>query len=256
MQKYLSVQSEDRVTTISIQRPPLNIINLELIEELIDAINSARFQQDCKVLVLRSKLDNVFSAGADVKEHLPDQADMLISKFEKLISEIIAFPRPTIGVVNGKCLGGGMELALACDFVLADKNAVFGQPEVSVGVFPPIATAIYWRLTGVRNTAKIVLTGRSFSAAEALLMGLVSYVANDEKELERIFQELVGDFKSKSTVVLEFAKRAMRDSLSLSLEGALSNSSRLYLNELMKTTDSVEGLTAFIEKRKPAWSDK
>ncbi len=256
MQKYLSVQSEDRVTTISIQRPPLNIINLELIEELIDAINSARFQQDCKVLVLRSKLDNVFSAGADVKEHLPNQADMLISKFEKLISEIIAFPRPTIGVVNGKCLGGGMELALACDFVLADKNAVFGQPEISVGVFPPIATAIYWRLTGVRNTAKIVLTGKSFSAAEALSMALVSYIANDEKELERIFQELVGDLKSKSTVVLEFAKRAMRDSLSLSLEGALSNSSRLYLNELMKTTDSVEGLTAFIEKRKPAWSDK
>lgn len=256
MQKYLSSLNDDGVTTITIERPPLNIINLEMIEELIEVINSVRYQRDCRVLVLRSGTDQVFSGGADVKEHLPDRADILISRFGKLVSEIISFPRPTIAVLKGKCLGGGMELALACDFVLAGSSAVLGQPEIGVGVFPPVAAAMYPRITGLKNTAKIVLTGRSFSATEALSMGLVSYTANDEEELERMLQALVSDLKSKSAVVLEFAKRAMRENLSLPLDQALSNSSSLYLNELMKTTDAVEGLTAFLEKRKPTWVDR
>lgn len=255
MGSAVSLTFGDGLATIQLKRPPLNIINLEVIDELLSSIDQALRRDNVNILVLKSGLDGVFSAGADVKEHLPATAEKLIRRFEQLISKLLTFRHPTVSVVRGKCLGGGMELALTCDFVLATETSVFGQPEVNVGVFPPTGVALYPRLTGLKNSYKLILTGRTITPFEARSMGLVTDVVRDG-ELESAVQQLLKALTSKSRVVLDFAKRATLESLSLPIEQALRNSTSLYLEELMKTEDSREGLTAFLEKREPAWRNR
>ncbi len=205
------------IATLLLNRPPLNIINLEMIDELLSGIDQASSRDDIKVLVLKSGLDHVFSGGADVKEHMPATAEKLIRRFEQLISKLLTFRHPTVSVVQGRCLGGGMELALACDFVLATETATFGQPEVNLGVFPPTAAVLYPRLAGLKNSYKLILTGRTITAKEAHSMGLVSDMVNDG-ELASSLEQLLNALTSKSSVVLEFAKRATLENLSLPVE--------------------------------------
>jgi len=253
--KNISLETEDRVMTIHLNRPPLNILNLELMNELMDALTSIAKKREAGIVVLRSELDGVFSAGADVKEHLPESAEKLINSFEQLINQLITFPRPTVSVVQGSCLGGGMELALACDFVFATERAVFGQPEVKVGVYPPAAAALLPRLTGLKNTYRLLLTGQSISAAEAASMGLVTFLVREE-ELHQRLRKFLNELLENSSAVLEFAKRAIYENLALQLDEALHRSSQLYLEGLMKTEDAAEGLNAFLQKRKPVWKHR
>ncbi len=250
----ISVSYDEGIATVRLSRPPLNIINLEAIRELRGAVRESAERTDTKVLVLRSGLSDVFSAGADIKEHLPERADELIHEFEELTTALTKYEKPTVAVVEGRCLGGGMELALACDFVFAEESAVFGQPEVNVGVFPPAASVLYPRLAGLRNAYRIILTGQNLSAREALSMGLISEVASADA-LEHVVKEFLRTLTEKSSAVLVLAKRAINQSLSLPMAKALQNSSRLYTSDLMKTKDAVEGLNAFMEKRKPRWQN-
>lgn len=251
----VSVRRDGEVASVLLSRPPLNILNLAMMEELASAFERLAADGNVGVVVLESALKDVFSAGADVREHLPAGADQLIRTLEKLILTILTFPRPTVAVVRGKCLGGGMELALACDFVLAGSGATFGQPEVSVGVFPPVAVALYPRLSGLRTAYEVILTGRTLTAAEAASAGLVTSV-RPEDQLDSAQAELLRALTSKSRIVLQYAKRAVVNGLSLPLDQALRASSELYLKELMGTEDALEGLNAFLEKRKPAWKHK
>ena len=251
----VSVRKEGDVATVVLVRPPLNILNLAMMKELGSAFERLAADDGVGAVVLESALPEVFSAGADVKEHLPGTVETLIRTLETLVLQIIAFPRPTLAVVRGKCLGGGMELAMACDFVLASDRATFGQPEISVGVFPPLATALYPRLAGLRNTYDVVLTGRTLTAAEAAAMGFVTSV-HPEEAMDDARQALLGTLTSKSRAVLAQAKRAALEGYSLRLEQAVRASSDRYLKELMRTEDALEGLNAFLEKRKPVWKHK
>lgn len=251
----IRVGREGEVASLLLSRPPLNILNLAMMDELGSHFERLAGDPDVGVVVLESALKDVFSAGADVREHLPASADRLIRTMERLVLQILAFPRPTVAVVRGTCLGGGMELAMACDFVLAGDQATFGQPEVSVGVFPPLAAALYPRLVGLRRAYDVVLTGRTLTAAEAASMGFVTSVHRDEA-LDAARRDLLHALTSKSRIVLEHAKRATLEGFSLWLEQAVRASSDRYLKELMGTEDAVEGLNAFLEKRKPAWKHK
>lgn len=253
--KTIDVRVADKVAVVTLDKPPLNILDLEMMDELSSALARLAQDDDAKVIVLESATKDVFSAGADVKEHLPAAAETLIRTFERLILAVLEFPKPTVAVVRGKCLGGGMELALSCDFVLASEQAIFGQPEVGVGVYPPAAAALYPRLAGIKATYRLLLTGRSISAAEAASMGLVTWAVSEE-DVNSCLKDLLGALTSKSQVVLRFAKRAILEGLSRTLPEALGHASTLYLERLMKTEDAVEGLTAFLEKRKPTWKDK
>ena len=250
--QLLTVRREGEVATVLLSRPPLNILNLAMMEELGAEFEKLAVDDGVGVVALESALPEVFSAGADVKEHLPESAEKLIRTLERLVLQIIAFPHPTVAVVRGKCLGGGMELAMACDFVLASDRATFGQPEVSVGVFPPLATALYPRLVGLRNTYDVVLTGRTLTAAEAGGMGFATSV-HREGEIEEARRALLAGLTTKSRAVLSQAKRAALEGYSLWLEQAVRTSSDRYLRDLMRTQDALEGLNAFLEKRKPAW---
>ncbi|HYM91232.1 MAG TPA: enoyl-CoA hydratase/isomerase family protein, partial [bacterium] len=216
----ISVRGEGTVASVLLSRPPLNILNLAMMEELSSHLERLAADEALGVVVLESELKDVFSAGADVREHLPATAERLIRTLERVVLQILAFPRPTVAIVRGKCLGGGMELAMACDFVLASDRATFGQPEISVGVFPPVATALYPRLVGLRATYDVVLTGRTLTAAEAASMGFVTSV-HSEAELDAARQNFLGTLTSKSRAALQQAKRAALEGYSLWLEQAM-----------------------------------
>lgn len=252
--KNVSVRAEGGVVTLGLSRPPLNILNHEMIGELLEELETAAADRGTKALLLKSDVEGVFSAGADVKDHLPPRTEEFIRGFEEVISAVVAFPRPTVASVGGRCLGGGMELAVACDFVVAARGSTFGQPEINLGVFPPAATSLYPRIAGPKAAADIALTGRSLTAEEAHSMGLVTSVT-EPGELDSRCAELLDVLRSKSAVALGFAKSAILESLSLPAKAALANSSRIYLDGLMKTRDASEGLSAFLEKRRPVWQD-
>ncbi len=251
--KTIKLDFKEESTTITLFRPPLNIINLEMLDELSKALDSAVNRNG--VLIIRSGIEGVFSVGADIKEHLPEKVEQLITGFERIVSNLISFPRPTICVVEGRCLGGGMELAMACDFVISTEGAEFGQPEIRVGAFPPIAAALYPRLSGLRAATMLILTGRTINARQAKALGYVNEVVAREK-LNAAVDELVKSLIQNSTAVLACAKKAIIESLNMGVENALRNASEIYLKELMKTEDAVEGLKAFIEKRKPQWRNR
>jgi len=253
--RKINVRVAEKVAVVTLDRPPLNVLDVEMMDELSGAFAELAQDHNARAIVLDSAIKDVFSAGADVKEHLPATAERLIRTFQRLLLTILEFPKPTVAVVRGKCLGGGMELALSCDFVLASERAVFGQPEVDVGVFPPAAAALYPRLAGMKATYRLLLTGRRISATEAAAMGLVTWAVSEE-DVDSRLKDLLGTLTSKSQVVLKWAKQAVLEGLARTLPEALENASTLYLQSLMKTEDAVEGLTAFLEKRKPTWKDR
>ncbi|MEM1943154.1 MAG: enoyl-CoA hydratase/isomerase family protein [Candidatus Caldarchaeum sp.] len=250
--KTITIDFKDRVSTITLTSPPLNIINIQMMDELSEALGKLATNTELAALVVKSGVDGVFSAGADVREHLPEKAEQLIRKFENLIMKLFSFPAPTICVVDGRCLGGGMELAMVCDFVVASEAAEFGQPEIKVGVFPPVAAALYPRLTSLKNVQTLILLGKTVKAAEAKQLGLVNEVV-EKQRLEEVLKSFTDQLLANSSAVMRYAKRAVLSSLELSFEQALAKASDLYLNELMKTEDAVEGLKAFLEKRRPLW---
>lgn len=253
--KHVAVTTDEKVATIRFARPPLNILNLEMMREISAALDECAKDGNVRVAVIRSGVDGVFSAGADVREHLPERVEELIRTMGALVWRILTYPRATLCVVQGKCLGGGMELAMACDFVLATPEAVFGQPEVKLGVYPPVALALLPHLVGLRATHDIVLTGRNIPAEEAARMGLVTRVVAED-DLEPNVLELGKALAANSRIVVELAKRGIREGLDLKTEEALRHSSELYLKDLMATQDALEGLKAFLEKRKPEWKDR
>ncbi|MEM2238210.1 MAG: enoyl-CoA hydratase/isomerase family protein [Candidatus Caldarchaeum sp.] len=253
--KTIKLVAGERASTIILSRPPLNIMNIEMMDEFSNALEDLAANKQLAVLIVKSGVEGVFSAGADVREHLPEMAEQLIRKFESLILKLLSFPTPTVCVVDGKCLGGGMELAMACDFVIASEAAEFGQPEVKVGVFPPAAAALYLRLTSLKNVYTLLMAGKTVKAAEAKQMGLVNEVV-EKQQLEVFLSSFTEQLLANSSAVMRHAKKAILSSLTLPFEQALTKASDIYLNELMRTEDAVEGLKAFLEKRKPVWRDK
>ena len=161
---------------------------------------------------------------------------------------------PSIAVVNGSALGGGCELALYCDMVIATEKSKFGQPEIQVGVFPPIAALIFPRMMGRKKAMELILAGDTLSAQEALALGLINKVV-PEASLADEANGFIEKFKKLSGIVLKLAKEATLAGLNDDVDEGLKIIEKIYLERLMKTEDALEGLKAFLEKRKPAWKD-
>ena len=162
---------------------------------------------------------------------------------------------PSLAVVNGSALGGGCELALYCDMVIATEKAKFGQPEIQVGVFPPIAALILPRIIGRKKAMELILTGETISAREALAMGLINEVVS-EASLAEAVNGWIEKFKKLSGIVLKLTKEAVLSGLNDDMDKGLTVIEKIYLDHLMKTQDANEGLRAFLEKRKPTWKNK
>jgi cyclohexa-1,5-dienecarbonyl-CoA hydratase len=231
-----------------LDKPPGNVLDIELCGQLLGAIEEASQAPDGKALVLRSVGEN-FSFGASVEEHLPDKAPMMLAALGGVIRGLIGFPYPTIAGVQGSCLGGGLELVLACGVVFAEEDATLACPEIQLGVLPPAATALLSR----RVAEDILLTGRSLTAAEAREVGIVNTIVAEGK-LGTAIDSFVAEFYiPRSAFSLRMATRAVRERGQPELERRLAEAERLYIEELLPTHDGVEGIRAFLEKRAPMW---
>jgi len=253
--KNVIYESADGVAKISINRPPLNILNVETLLELTMALERAKNNASVSVVVITGVGDRAFSAGVDIKDHLPEKVGSTLAVFNRVFYTLESLDKPTVAVVNGLALGGGCELAIACDMIIASEKAQFGQPEIKVGAIPPVAVVLLPKLAGRKKAFELVLTGDVITAAEAKQIGLVNRVVLPKK-LEEATRELVAKLKENSPIVLKLTRMAFRQSLGLDFKNGLEKVTDIYLNLLMGTEDAVEGLKAFLEKRKPQWKGK
>ncbi len=243
-----------RVASVVLNRPPLNIINLEMMDELnaawddLDAMGS-------HVVVISGAGDRAFSAGVDVADHAPDRIEAMLSKFHRLIRRIFESDRITIAAVHGHTLGGGAELAMVCDFVIAADDTRIGQPEISLACFPPVAAAYLPRAIGFHRATQLVLLGEPISAHEAEHIGIVSRVVPGS-EVNAVIDDYIDRLLTKSSAAVALTKKALREGLEHRFETALRHSESIYVNELSRTEDMREGIRAFLEKRPPNWKNR
>jgi len=235
-----------------VDRPKGNIITGEVIAALRASLADLPVSGGVKLVTLEGAGDH-FSFGASVEEHLPDTIDRVLPELHALVRDLLAVPAPTAAVVRGRCLGGGFELALACDLIFASQDAVLGVPEITLGVFPPAAASLLPFKVGAARAAEAVLTGEAWAAARWAELGLVSFVAPAaelDQAVDRFFETRL---MPRSAVGLRHAAAAARAALRAGVEPRLAELEELYLTRLMRTHDAVEGITAFIEKRAPRW---
>jgi cyclohexa-1,5-dienecarbonyl-CoA hydratase len=247
---------EARVGRITFARAPLNVFNIAMMREIVSAVNACVAERDTVAIVFDTTQDaRAFSAGVAVEEHVEETIYQMLDTFHAIFRTLEQSGKPTIAVVNGAALGGGCELVAGCDIVIASERARFGQPEIKLGVFPPVAAILLPRIIGDKRARELMLTGELIDAHEALRLGLVSYVVPPE-QLGNKTQEVLARLRELSAPALEATKRAIDMGRGFSLDQALAQVERLYLNELMKTEDAREGVRAFMEKRKPVWRNR
>jgi len=254
--EYASIAFDVRggAARLTLNRPPLNVLNLAMMKEINAALETLPSRDDAKLLVIDHE-GRAFSAGVDVKDHTADKVEEMIEVFHRAFRLLGALELPTLSVVNGAALGGGCELAAFCDMVVASEKATFGQPEIKVGVFPPVGAVILPHLIGRNRALEMILTGEAVGAEEARQMGLVNRVFPADGFGEKV-DEFIARLTSLSAPVLKLAKRAVDRGLYVSADEALSTAEQIYLGDLMRTEDAHEGLNAFMEKRKPQWKDR
>ena len=249
----LSFSSDANAYRITLDDPPLHILDIAMLEELREAL--AHVGSDRHALIIDASGDKAFSAGASVQDHLGDRVATMLAIFHDCFRSLARLDVVTIAIVRGVALGGGCELALACDFVLASDRARFGVPEINLGVFPPVGAYQLSRQLPPRKGLELMLTGDPIDAATAESLGLVNAVfpaaemdARADAWLQRLYRQ--------SASSLRFAKKAFRLAQADDFDARLADVERLYLDELMKTSDANEGLVAFIGKRKAAWTGR
>jgi cyclohexa-1,5-dienecarbonyl-CoA hydratase len=253
----LRLEQKEAITHITLNRPPLNVIDIQTLQELRDAFTEAR-KHSSKVVVLAAE-GKAFSAGVDIKDHTSDKVELMMKLLREAFQALWALEQPTLAKVQGMALGGGMEFAMGCDFIIASENAQFGQPEIKVGVFPPIACLLLPRLLPWAKALELVMPGESINAQEAYRLGLINRVV-PAAQLESEAAQYVSKLTELSTPVLKLTKRASLLSLDDSSADKRMQTylilEKLYLQELMPLHDAQEGLKAYMEKRKPTWQDK
>jgi cyclohexa-1,5-dienecarbonyl-CoA hydratase len=252
--QHIEVNFSEGLGVVTLNRPPVNVLNIAMMEEINGALGAWMGKKDLKAVLFDAK-GKCFSAGVDVGEHMGDLAPKMIGAFHLIFRLMDKLGVPTIASVYGSCLGGGCELAVFCDLVISADNAKFGQPEIQVGVFPPIAAQIMPRIIGRKAAAELIFSGKIISAEEARQLGLVNRVVPIEK-LQAETTEFVKPYLNLSAEVLRKTKKAMTAGLMDDLEPSLKPIEDIYLDELMKTADAQEGLKAFLEKRKPVWKNE
>lgn len=249
------VEKKERVIFLTLDRPPLNVLDSAVLRQLAAILTSCAEDPMADTVVLRGAGERAFSAGMDVADHTADKAPAMLEVVHRVIRQLLSLPQVTIALIRGVCLGGGCELASSCDLVLASEESSFATPEIHVGCYPPVALARFPALIGYHRAAEMILTGRPFSAQEALSMGLVNRVLPHE-QLESGLEALLDELRGKSGAVLRLAVKGLRELSLRTFSDDLQRSEAIYRNELLRSQDAAEGVQAFLEKRRPHWLNR
>jgi cyclohexa-1,5-dienecarbonyl-CoA hydratase len=252
--EFLKIRLEGSVARMTLNRPEHNLLNEPMLREMADAIEQIGQRDDIKLIVLDSAC-KVFCGGIEVGEYTSQRVFQMLDAFHSAFSRILETAKPVLCVVNGPAIGGGAELAAFGDLVIATPKARFAQPEISIGVFPPLASTILPYLVGPKTALELVLTGEPVTAERALEIGLINRLV-PEAQLEKSVNELIERISGHSGPVLTMAKKAILSGMGLSLKDGLKQSMNIFLNELYRLEDSQEGLHALVEKRKPNWKNR
>ncbi len=254
--KHIAVRElyDGQVVEIALGPPPANIITMDLTEELSSELERwcGAASENVKLIVLSGQGAH-FSYGASVEEHRPANVGRMLPRFHSLIGQVLDCDIPTLAKVSGLCLGGGFELALACCFIVSADEAKFGTPEIKLGVFPPAATALLPCKVGDARACEVVVTGKSYPAAELHTLGIINHVTGTDKLDDEVSTFIETHFLPRSASSLRIACRASRAPIRRYYHEHIGELEQLYLDTLMSTKDAVEGIEAFLEKRSPKW---
>lgn len=250
----IALDPKPPVAYITLRRPPLNVIDIPIMNELSASIAEADKHSEVSTIVFRGD-GKCFSAGVDVAAHAPDQVVSMLRKFHGVLNSVVSSRKVTIAQVHGNCLGGGAELAMVCDMAFTAENARWGFPEIKLGCYPPAAVTALSAVVGQKIAAELILTGRNFDGKEAAQIGLANR-AVPEDQLTSAVQEVVGHLSRLSVSALAVTKSAMYALNAAHFDKGLERAEKIYLEELMKTNDAHEGIVAFLEKRNPVWTGK
>lgn len=242
----------EKVAWLTLDRPPLNVLNIAMLRELHGALEQIAHNEAVSVVVLSGAGEKAFSAGVDVADHTLDKVDGMIKAFHHVLRKLARLPQTTVAAVDGVALGGGLELASMCDLVLASEKSKVGFPEIHLACFPPMAMAALSKITGRPAASDLVLTGEVVPAQRAMALGLVSRVF-ENADFDDKLRGVVAGLAEKSPAVLRMTTQALRGELLNGFYDALDRMEDLYLDTLVKQPDMIEGIEAFIGKRKPVW---
>ncbi len=253
--KDIILLKEGEVARIIINRPPVNVMTLNTITELNQALKELKETPQVKVVLIRGNGDRAFCAGVEVGDHLGEKLPQMLEEFSQLFKLLRDVGKPVIAVVNGAALGGGCEIVAGCDMAIASDKAQFGQPEIKLGVNPPLASVFFPRLMGIKRSLELILTGDTIGAREAEKVSLVNKVVPHE-ELDKAADEFASRLLEKSGHILKLTREATYEVSQISdYEKALDFVTHLS-RKIMESEDAVEGLTSFLEKRKPVWKNR
>lgn len=246
---------DDRVARITFCRPPLNIFNIAMMKEIGLALGEISHAELVAIVFDADKDCRAFSAGVAVEDHGQGTVFQMLDSFHGIFRSLEQLAKPTIAVVDGPALGGGCELLCACDIVISSERGRFGQPEIKLGVFPPVAALLLPLVIGEKHARELVLTGDIIDAVEARRLGLCNHVV-PVAHLEQKQMEVLAKLRELSAAALEFARHAMDLGRGQTLDERLKGLENFYLHELMKSSDAGEGINAFMEKRRPVWRNR
>jgi cyclohexa-1,5-dienecarbonyl-CoA hydratase len=239
---------------LTFEGPHGNALTVEMIEAMRRGLAEAASRNGVRLLTIEGGGAD-FCYGSSIEEHLPGLVASAVPVFHALIRHLVSVPVPTAAVVRGRCLGGGFEMALACDFIFATDDAQFGLPEIKLGLFPPVGAVLLPMRLGASRAAFAILTGEPRPAATWRDAGLIEAVV-PARDLDTALATFVSlHLAPRSVVALSHAARASRLAIAHAIETLLPASERLYLESLMRTRDAEEGVRAFLEKRAPRWKE-
>ncbi|HEX7708143.1 MAG TPA: enoyl-CoA hydratase/isomerase family protein [Thermoanaerobaculia bacterium] len=253
MKARLELQNDRRLARVILTAPKANILDQQLVTELDAIFISLEGERKLRAIVIESEGPD-FSFGASIEEHLPDRIEGALARMGALLRRVASTPAPTIAALRGRCLGGGFELVLACDLVIAEESATLALPEIKLGVFPPAASVLLPLRIGVAPASAAILTGESWSATRAMQLGLVTRVSPDGELRSSVDAFIEEHFAALSPNALRKTTRIVRRAIVKALEEELPKIDRIYLDELMAHPDPEEGMRAFLDKRPPRWS--
>lgn len=244
----------ERVASLTLCHPPVNVIDIPMMEELTAALAEIEKRDDVCAILFRGE-GKGFSAGVDIAAHTPEKIEEILTKFHGVIRAIAKSEKITLAQLHGNCLGGGAELALVCDIVYTDIDATWGFPEIKLACYPPVACAALASVIGQKRAAELIFTGENFTGRDAMLMGLAT-ACGPAEEMSEYTHKTLDRLGKLSGSALKMAKRAFYGWDAMDLDKGLARAEKVYLEELMKTEDVREGVQAWAEKRPPKWTNK